>query len=438
MKLVNAPVILFAYRREALTKRVLDALSDNYLAESTDVFVYVNNCNPGSGDEQKVTETRKMLLEYKGNFISYTVILREKPYGIRATMMSALDDIFNKYDRVIVLEDDIMPSRNFLNFMNTALEKYYSDDDMFSVCGFTASEVDCKGDSYKSNIFCSWGYALWRDKYRQCDSSKFNDYLYGTSNIHRMIREMPVYFPFITSYTFFLTDDFFLDALLYLYQFSNDKYTLFPKNSVCSNICDGDSISKITASRIDSYRYNYDNPQVEFELDDTNVSDILSKNDYAAFVNFGNWYQFVSIEHEAEKVFGYALRNATSWLAIKNIPFDHFFRKRNICRIAIYACGDCGLLLYRMLKDSDFVKIVYAMDRDVHCRLSDDIPTYRGINKDCEIDAVIVTYAADFNNIRLSLDFDDDKIFDVISMMIENVREFDLRKNMRLVQQRQY
>lgn len=427
---MNAPVILFSYKRTALTKRVLDALSGNFLAPDTEVFVFANTCKSGDKDEAKVAETHKMLLEYKGEFKRYTVVLREKPLSVKETMMSALDDIFKKYDRVIVLEDDIMPSKNFLNFMNDALEKYDSDEDMFSVCGYSPIKVECLSDSYKSLIFRSWGYALWREKYKKADFLNFENYLYNIDDIHQVIREIPTFFPFFGSYTFFLTEDYYLDTLLIAYQFSQHKYTLFPKESLCVNICDGDSTSKINSSLVCNYGYNIENSKVLFQLENRDVSRMLDRIEYNSFVNCGNWNKLVIIEQEHEATFYRCLKMAIIWCVFNNISGDYFFRKHKIRRIAVYACGECGKLLYRFLKDSDFVEIVYAMDRDIDHKLSDAIPTFQNINKELDVDAVIVTYVADFNAIRLSLDFDDHKIFDVLSIMIETQRDFKLHEKM--------
>lgn len=427
---MNAPVILFSYKRETLTKRVLDALSDNFLAPDTEVFVFANTCKTGDKDEAKVVKTHKMLLEYKGNFKRYTVVVRERPLSVLTTMMSALDEIFQKYDRVIVLEDDIMPSRNFLNFMNVALEKYSCDEEMFSVCGFSAVKVECPSDSYKSLIFRSWGYALWRDKYKKVDISNFENYLYDINDVHQIIREIPTYFPFYGIYPFFLIDKYYLDALLILYQYSQRKYTLFPKESVCTNICDGDSESGINSSLVSNYGFDIENSKISFQLEDRDILEMLDKYEYNSFADCGNWRKLIAIEQKHEATFYHALKIAITWCALSNIPCDHFFKKHNIRRIAVYACGECGKLLDRFLKNSDFVEIVYAMDRDVNHKLSNDIPTFQSINKGLDVDAVIVTYVADFNAIRLSLDFDDNKIFDVLSIMIETQGDFKLHEKM--------
>jgi len=113
-----SPVVLFTYNRYEESMRVLSALSQNLGAEYTDVYVFSNAAVPETpNDKEKVEKVRGGLKEYSDCFRSYTVIYREINRGANENMLYGINRILGEYDRVIVLEDDIVTSPAFLAFI---------------------------------------------------------------------------------------------------------------------------------------------------------------------------------------------------------------------------------------------------------------------------------------------------------------------------------
>ena len=72
---------------------------------------------------------------------------------------------FSLADKVIVLEDDVVPSQSFFPFCKEMLDRYEHDERISMVAGFNIDEEtkDCGSDSYFfTTAFSIWGWASWR------------------------------------------------------------------------------------------------------------------------------------------------------------------------------------------------------------------------------------------------------------------------------------
>ena len=57
--------------------------------------------------------------------------------GLAHSIISGVSDVVKKHEKAIVLEDDLVTTSNFLDFMNQALDFYIGDDSVFSISGYS-------------------------------------------------------------------------------------------------------------------------------------------------------------------------------------------------------------------------------------------------------------------------------------------------------------
>lgn len=155
-----APIVLFVYKRPAETQRVLDALAANPEAAQSELFVYADG--PGNdADREKCLEVRRLVQNCSG-FAKVTLRAAEKNKGLANSVISGVTEMLETFDRVIVLEDDLVTSKYFLRFMNEALDKFENDDRVCSVHAFSYPPV-CRDVQYflRRGADC-WGWATWR------------------------------------------------------------------------------------------------------------------------------------------------------------------------------------------------------------------------------------------------------------------------------------
>lgn len=156
----TAPIVLFVYNRLEHTKQTLQALKANALAVDSDLFIY----SDGPRSEAEITniqEVRKYIKSVKG-FNSVTVVERNKNYGLANSIIDGVTNICNRYGKVIVLEDDIVTSPYFLDYMNNALEVYKDEAQVASIHGYTYPTTNTLPESFFIRGADCWGWATWQ------------------------------------------------------------------------------------------------------------------------------------------------------------------------------------------------------------------------------------------------------------------------------------
>lgn len=167
-----APIILFCYNRADKTKRVLEDLAKNNLAKESDLFIFCDGPRNEDG-LKKITEVHKVIDSVTG-FKTINITKRTLNRGLSKSVICGVGEVLEKYEKVIVLEDDICVAKNFLDFMNQALNVYESDKRVFTISGFNFHNYH-KPKDYQEDIFffkgrnSSWGWAIWKDRWQEVD-----------------------------------------------------------------------------------------------------------------------------------------------------------------------------------------------------------------------------------------------------------------------------
>jgi hypothetical protein len=154
-----APIALFVYSRLEHTKATVKALSENTLAKETDLIVFSDGPK-NSAKIQQVKAVREFVHSIKG-FKSVKVIESKENNGLAKSIISGVSQIVNKYGRVIVVEDDLLTSPYFLEFMNDGLDFYEKDNRVVSISGYLYPSTDLPETFFIRDADC-WGWATWK------------------------------------------------------------------------------------------------------------------------------------------------------------------------------------------------------------------------------------------------------------------------------------
>ena len=162
-----APILLFSYKRLAALKQTVAALQGNLLAEESELFVFSDGAKKQE-DISEIQQVRSFLKTIRG-FKSVEVFEASENSGLANSIIAGVSKMFQRYDRVIVLEDDLITSGNFLSYMNQALQ-YYEKMNVFSVSGFSFPITGAPANSvYFTLRSSSWGWATWKDRWNKVD-----------------------------------------------------------------------------------------------------------------------------------------------------------------------------------------------------------------------------------------------------------------------------
>ncbi len=230
-----APIALFVYDRPDHTRKTIDALRKNALVEETDLIVFSDAArSPEVGNA--VDAVRYYVASIKG-FNSLTIHHRPHNYGLANSIIDGVSQVLGEYERVIVMEDDLVTSPHFLKYMNDALERYTSDDRVISIHGYVYPVHQPLPEAFFLIGADCWGWATWKRGW-----SLFNpdgQYLLDELSRRKMIRA----FDFEGAYSYSEMLQGQINGIndswavrWYASAFLAGKLTLYPGRSLVHNI----------------------------------------------------------------------------------------------------------------------------------------------------------------------------------------------------------
>jgi hypothetical protein len=165
-----APIVLFVYKRPGHTQRTLEALVANEGASESDLFIYSDG--PKTADDLEPVRAVREYLGMVEGFKSVTLVEREQNMGLADSVLAGVTAVLDRFGSVVVMEDDLLTTSNFLCFVNAALSTYERRPDVFSVTGYNYPlhiPLSYREDAYLSYRSSSWGWGTWRDRWDQVD-----------------------------------------------------------------------------------------------------------------------------------------------------------------------------------------------------------------------------------------------------------------------------
>ena len=159
-----APICLFVYKRPELTKKTVEALKKNILAEESTLIIF-SDAAKNEKDNSLVFEVRKYIKFIEG-FKSVKIIERENNFGLSESIISGVTEVINQFDKVIVLEDDLITSKYFLKYMNEALDKYENENKVMSIHGYIYPVKSKLPETFFLRGTDCWGWATWKNRWQ--------------------------------------------------------------------------------------------------------------------------------------------------------------------------------------------------------------------------------------------------------------------------------
>lgn len=154
-----APILLFAYNRPEHLRRCISSLLANDLAGESELFVF-SDAAKDEAAKSAVDEVRHFIRSIDG-FKAVHIVERTENWGLARSIIDGVTSLVNQFGRVIVLEDDLIVSPYFLQFMNDALEIYKDEERVghIQACDFTKNPL--LPDTFLIKWTGSWGWGTW-------------------------------------------------------------------------------------------------------------------------------------------------------------------------------------------------------------------------------------------------------------------------------------
>jgi hypothetical protein len=172
-----APIVLFVYNRPWHTLQTLEALILNEFADNSVLYIYCDGPKLGASQDQlKVIDEVRLVVRKKEWCKKVYIIERPNNIGLADNIVKGITEVINKYGKIIVLEDDIVTSRFFLKYMNSALDAYENEEKVMHISGYFSKVKGKLPNFFFYNQTSCWGWATWKKSWDSYNSNSVELY----------------------------------------------------------------------------------------------------------------------------------------------------------------------------------------------------------------------------------------------------------------------
>lgn len=231
----TAPIALFVYNRLEHARKTIESLRRNTLARESDLKIFSDG--PKSWKEEgKVAAIREYIRNVKG-FSSVEIFESRFNRGLAGSIIDGVTHVLTTHENIIVLEDDLVTSPFFLDFLNQGLNLYEHNAEVISLHGYVYPVKARLPETFFLKGADCWGWATWRRGWQYFNPE-------GRSLLNELeARELSYEFDFWGSYPYtrMLRDQIrgandSWAIRWYASAFLNNKLTLYPGRSLVNNI----------------------------------------------------------------------------------------------------------------------------------------------------------------------------------------------------------
>ncbi|GAX36706.1 sugar transferase [Nodularia sp. NIES-3585] len=156
-----SPIALFVYKRPEHTRRTIENLMQCPEFANSPLYIFCDGAKTDK-DKEKVMQVREVVRSLVGT--KAEIIASTTNRGLANSIISGVTSLCDKYQRVIVVEDDLVVAPQFLGFLNAALEKYQDEPSVMQVSGhmFPVPEFANRSEAIFLPFTTSWGWATWK------------------------------------------------------------------------------------------------------------------------------------------------------------------------------------------------------------------------------------------------------------------------------------
>lgn len=158
-------MVVLAYNRPVHLDRCLASLESCLGVEDFHVRVYCDG--PRSERDEDQCARVRAVARTRRQFGAIDVVERAGNYGLSRSVIEGVGECLQEWERVIVVEDDLVVSPHFLKFMKRGLELYQEDERVASIHGYVYPVKPPLPDSFFLRGADCWGWGTWRRAWEQ-------------------------------------------------------------------------------------------------------------------------------------------------------------------------------------------------------------------------------------------------------------------------------
>lgn len=156
---IKSPILYCCYNRIANVKKSISILKNIYCPK---IYIALDGPKNQNDDVKKCLEVKKFIQESKFNS-KVVYLIRSKNLGCKKAIAYSIDWFFEKENKGIILEDDLIPCDEFFKFCDYGLKKYENNNKIMMIGGTNYLGANVISNKYHfSEHFLIWGWATWK------------------------------------------------------------------------------------------------------------------------------------------------------------------------------------------------------------------------------------------------------------------------------------
>lgn len=164
-----SPILVIAYNRYEKVVQILNILKN---VKNLSTIYFKIDGPKNNQDFLKIKNVIKEIKNFK-KFKNKDVFIRTEEYnlGLKNNIISGINWVFSKEDKLIILEDDNVFDKSFLNFSTKMLNLYKNNENIFHINGTNFNTLKNSDDYYFTKLADCVGWATWKRAWIKLEKS---------------------------------------------------------------------------------------------------------------------------------------------------------------------------------------------------------------------------------------------------------------------------
>lgn len=172
IELSKSPILIIGYKRLLMLQKLIEIC----VSSGRPIYVWLDG--PKNENDRGAFECAQWLRERVSDFPNnFKIKVNAENLGVRRSVFLAISWALSSTDRLIVLEDDVVPGEYFFNFMDMALATFEDWEDIQHVNGWIPdvvySRISHPSIFLSRNTF-GWGWATWKNRWSEFTTTQLD------------------------------------------------------------------------------------------------------------------------------------------------------------------------------------------------------------------------------------------------------------------------
>lgn len=179
----SIPVLIIAYRRTEPVLRIIEVLAKSGV---TKIYIALDSANLENALAKAESDSLffSLLRMQENSPLEIKIAKHSENVGCSAAVLSACDWFFSNEEYGMILEDDCIPSEDFVTFALSARALIEQHSNIWMACGTQFAPSHLMNDSWITSRYALiWGWATSRDKWRIVMNLILNPQTIGASSL---------------------------------------------------------------------------------------------------------------------------------------------------------------------------------------------------------------------------------------------------------------